>query len=177
MALFQVQTLFRGGLFDRFRRTEQSAPSGGLRLLVIDSSGEMTQRIAQVLSPDVELLSSDSFSDAERALLDEAPDAAVFVMVPCFSMWRMLIEICMDPAGMIPFLCIPRIEPNPPCACPVPCREEDIIDWKLPLTDLQRHINALLEECRVRSPERFRPGRAILPKIEERREPQLDIMS
>lgn len=175
--MFDLQAFLQGGFFGRGWAGDRSRSTEVVRLLVVDGEGALYEKISGGLAPDVELIRTETFSDAEILLTEDPPDAVVFFVVPCFSMWRALIERCINDRPMIPFLCCARIEENPPCSCAMPCREEDMLASDTPMAEITNRINALIDEVRQPQPERFRPGRAALPDIEKLAGPQLDILS
>jgi hypothetical protein len=177
MAIFNFQGWLHDKLLSRTPSGERLANPGTMRILVVDGEGEQADRIEKVLPPAVEMVHETTFSDAEITLAEDPPDAVIFCAVPCFAMWRTLFAACLDHHPVIPFLCSVKVEANPPCACAVPCRAEDVLPWDLPLPELQTRIAALLDECRAAKPDRFKPGRAALPDIESLQAPQFEITS
>ena len=175
--MFDVQEFLQNGFFNRGRSSKVNLAETDPRLLVVDSSGVIAGKIAEILGARAELMTVTTFADADRILVEDPPDAVVFCVVPCFAMWRVLFERCINERPVIPFLCCAKIEAEPPCSCPFPCRDEDLLAWDISVLDLDKRVTSLIDECGRHEPERFRPGRNVLPETERNSTPQFDIMS
>ena len=87
MARFDLQSILSGRFLGRAWTGGRTISRDNPRLLVIDGAGLLYDRIVKVVPAGVELNRLKTFSDAEDALVEDPPDAAVFSIVPCFAMW------------------------------------------------------------------------------------------
>jgi len=131
------------------------------RILVVDRSELLAWVVERLSPPDVVIERASSFTDAERALVQDPPDAAVFYLERCHACWRTLIDRCLDGPRVIPFVCTGELEHFESCGCDLPCREADFVPSGGTSAEFKNRINSLVEDCKEREPQRFRRDREL----------------
>ena len=139
-----------------------------VRLLVIDGSELLTWMVSRIAPVGVEVDRAATFSEAERILNNNPPDAAIFNLAPCIPIWRHLIEACVQSKPVIPFLCTAAMDEESACSLGVPCRRGDFISLDMTPTELSQAISFLIEEARCERPRRFGFGREIFDHSAEK---------
>ena len=125
------------------------------KLLLVDGSDLMGWRVSHLAPCEVEVVRATSFAEAERILREDPPEVAIFCLTPCHLEWRTLLGRCTSHQPVIPFLCCSAFEIDERFDGPLPCRPEDFFTKSIPLEDLRRLLNRLVEEARTNHPDRF----------------------
>jgi len=130
-----------------------------IRILVADRSELLAWVVERLSPPDVVIERVSSFADAERALVNDPPDAAVFYLERCHASWRTLIACCLENPRVIPFVCTGELEHFETCGCDLPCRIEDFVPINATPAEFTDRISSLIADCKSDEPPRFRHGR------------------
>ncbi len=130
-----------------------------VRLLVVDGSELLTWMVSRIAPLGVEVERASSFSQAEKILSNNPPDAAIFNLSPCIPIWRNLIEACVQSVPIIPFLCTAAIDEESAYCSGVPCRQGDFISLDMTPIEFSQAVSFLIEEARCDRPKRFLANR------------------
>ncbi len=126
-----------------------------IQLLVVDGSELLTWMVSRIAPVGVEVERAATYSEAEKILSKNPPDAAIFNLAPCIPIWRNLIETCVQSEPVIPFLCTAAMDEESACDLGVPCRRGDFLSLDMTPTELSQAISFLIEEARCERPRRF----------------------
>lgn len=129
------------------------------RILVVDRSELLAWVVERLSPPGVVIERASSFADAERALVIDPPDAAVFYLERCHASWRTLIDRCLEGPRVIPFVCTGELEHLESCGCDLPCRIEDFVPINATPAEFTDRISSLIADCKSDESPRFRHGR------------------
>ena len=83
--------------------------------------------VAHLIPSDVEVIRAASFSEADRCLREQPPDAAIFNLMPRHLDWRTLLDRCVRGQRVVPYLCCSAIDNDEERDGPLPCRPEDFL--------------------------------------------------
>jgi DNA-binding response OmpR family regulator len=125
------------------------------RLLLVDGSDLMGWLVAHLIPSDVEVIRAASFSEADRCLREQPPDAAIFNLMPRHLDWRTLLDRCVRGQRVVPYLCCSAIDNDEERDGPLPCRPEDFFTKSIPQNDLRKLLERLFSESRGRRGGRF----------------------
>ena len=128
------------------------------RLLLIDGSDLMEWLVARLVPFNVEIVRAASFSEADRLLRDQPPDAAIFNLTPRHLDWRALLSHCLRHEPAIPFLCCSAIENDLERDGPLPCRPRDHFTKSISKEEFRALLERLFAESRAGGDKRRMDG-------------------
>lgn len=117
------------------------------RILVVDGSHLMCLLVDHLAPRHVLVEQATSFVEAQVALANDPPHAAVFNITPCNLEWKLLIELCMHHNPPIPFFCCTSLPTDHDLLVGLPCDEEGVFTKPFPIGELKLCLRELIDRA------------------------------